>query len=51
MEMCKKWLDVNEEVAYRKMLSCRSKMMVENMGKFLFRVQCKWERKVKKTRI
>jgi hypothetical protein len=49
--MCKRWLDINQEVAYRKMLSCTNKMMVNNMGKFLFRVPCKWERKVKKTGI
>jgi hypothetical protein len=37
-EESKRWLDMNEEVAYRKMLSCTNKMMVKNMGKFLFRV-------------
>jgi hypothetical protein len=45
--LCRRWLDINEEVAYRKMLSCTNKMTVKNMGKFLFRVQCKWEMKVK----
>jgi hypothetical protein len=30
------------------MLSCTNKIMVKDMGKFLFRVQCKWERKVMK---
>jgi hypothetical protein len=44
-------LDINEEVAYRKMLRCTNKMTIKNMGKLLFRVQCKWERKVKKTGI
>jgi hypothetical protein len=24
--LCKRWLDINEEIAYRKMLSCRNKM-------------------------
>jgi hypothetical protein len=47
----KRWLGVNEEVTYKKMLSCTNKMTVKNMGTFLFRVQCKWERKVKKTGI
>jgi hypothetical protein len=49
--LCKRWLDINEEVAYRKMPSCRNKMTVKNVGIFLFRVQCKWERKVKTTGI
>jgi hypothetical protein len=49
--LCKRRLDINEEVVYRKMLSCTNKMTVKNMVKFLFRVQCKWERMVKKTGI
>jgi hypothetical protein len=47
-ELCKSWLDINEEIAYRKVLSCTKKIMVKNIGKFLFRVKCKWEWKVKK---
>jgi hypothetical protein len=40
MEMlCKRWLDINEEIAYRKVLSCTIEMMVKNIGKFLFRVK------------
>jgi hypothetical protein len=27
--MCKRWLDINEEVAYRKMLSCTNKVTVK----------------------
>jgi hypothetical protein len=49
--LCKRWLDINEDVAHKKMLSCANKMTVTNMGKFLFRVLCKWERKVRKTAI
>jgi hypothetical protein len=49
--LCKRWLDINEGIAYRKLLSCTNKMTVKNKGTFLFRVQCKWERKVKKTGI
>jgi hypothetical protein len=32
---------------YRKILSCKKKDG-KNIGKFLFRVKCKWEGKVKK---
>jgi hypothetical protein len=50
MEMlCKRWLDIYEEIAFRKVLSCtKKKKMVKNIGKFLFRVKCKWKGKVKK---
>jgi hypothetical protein len=37
MEMlCKRWLDIIEKIAYRKVLIC-PKMMVKSTGKFLFR--------------
>jgi hypothetical protein len=49
--LCKRWLGINEEVEYKKMLSCTNKMTVKNMGKSLFTVQCELERMVKKTRI
>jgi hypothetical protein len=49
MEMlCERWLDINEEMVYKKVLSCTKNMMVKNIGKFLFRVKCKREGKVKK---
>jgi hypothetical protein len=35
------WMD-------RKVLSCKKRMVVKNIGKFLFRVKRKWEWKVKK---
>jgi HKD family nuclease len=37
--LCKRYLSINEEVAYKKMLSCTNKMTVKNMGRFLFRIQ------------
>jgi hypothetical protein len=29
--LCKRWLDINGEVAYRKMLSCTNKIMVKKI--------------------
>jgi hypothetical protein len=31
--LCKRWLDINEEIAYRKVLSCTNKM-VKNIVKY-----------------
>jgi hypothetical protein len=45
--LCKRRLDINVKMAYRKVLIC-PKMMVKSTGKCLFRVKCKWEGKVKK---
>jgi hypothetical protein len=49
--LCKRRSDIDGEVVYKKIPSCTNKMTVKSMGKFLFRVQCKWERMVKKTGI
>jgi hypothetical protein len=38
-EMCKRWLNIDEEVAYGKMLSRTKKIKVKNMGKFSFRIR------------
>jgi hypothetical protein len=32
--MCKRWLDINEEEAYRKILSCTNKMTVKIWDNF-----------------
>jgi hypothetical protein len=35
------WLNMNKEVAYRKMLRCLNKDQI-NLGRYLDRVKCKW---------
>jgi hypothetical protein len=32
--LCKRWLDINEEIAYRKVLSCTKKKMVKILENF-----------------
>jgi hypothetical protein len=38
-----KWLHVNEEIAYQKMISCNKIMGLKNLGKCLCKVKDKWE--------
>jgi len=38
-----KWLHINEEKAYQKMISCNKIMDLKNLGKCLHKVNDKWE--------
>ena len=42
-----KLLNVNKEVAYRKMLVCTNKDQLRNVGRYLDTVKCKWFNKTK----
>jgi hypothetical protein len=41
-----KWLQVNEEITYRKLISNTETLELENLGKFLYKTKCKWEHKI-----
>jgi hypothetical protein len=43
-----KWLRINKEVPYKKMLSCTKKDQLKNLGKYLDTVKCNWFNKTKK---
>jgi hypothetical protein len=45
--MCNKWLIINEDIACRKIISCKNVTGIKTIGKFLFKTKCKWETKVK----
>jgi hypothetical protein len=35
-----KWLNINKEVAYRKMFRCTNKDRIRNLGRYLDRLKC-----------
>jgi hypothetical protein len=41
------WLDINEDLAYRKIISCTNVNKIKSLGKYLFKTKCKWENKVR----
>jgi hypothetical protein len=43
------WLNINEDLAYRKIISCRDVNKIKSLGKYLFKIKCKWENKVRGT--
>jgi hypothetical protein len=40
-----KWLNINEDLAYRKIISCTNVSKIKSVGKYLFKT--KWENKVR----
>jgi hypothetical protein len=46
--MSKKWLCINEELAYRKIINCTNKAHIVNLGKYLDKVRHKRESMVRK---
>jgi hypothetical protein len=41
------WVNINEDLAYRKIISCTNVNNMKSLGKYLFKTKCKWENKVK----
>jgi hypothetical protein len=44
-----KCLNTNEDLAYRKTISCTNVTKINSLGKYLFKIKCKWENKVRGT--
>jgi hypothetical protein len=41
------WLNIKEDLAYRKLISCTNVNKIKSLGKYLFKTKCKWENKVR----
>jgi hypothetical protein len=41
------WLNINEDLAYRKIISCTNVNKIKSLGKYLFKSKFKWEKKVR----
>jgi hypothetical protein len=42
----RKWLTVNEEIACRK-INCTNTLEIRNIGSYLFKIRCRWEKRIK----
>jgi hypothetical protein len=40
-------LNINDDIAYRKIISCTNVTEIKTIGKCLFKTKCKWETEVK----
>jgi hypothetical protein len=41
------WLNMNDDLAYKKITSCINVNRMKVLGKYLFKTKCKWENKVR----
>jgi hypothetical protein len=41
------WLSINEDLAYRKIISCTNANKIKSLGKYLFKTKCKWKNKIR----
>jgi hypothetical protein len=46
-----KWLTINEEIAYKKIISCTNTLEIRNTGSYLYKFKRKWENRIKKLQL
>jgi hypothetical protein len=46
--LCKKWMGLDQHLAFKKITDRKNAVELKNMGQYLFRVNGKWENKIKK---
>jgi hypothetical protein len=45
--LSRKWQIINEEVAYKKIINCTNTVELRNLGRYLYKIKCKWENRIK----
>jgi hypothetical protein len=46
--LCKKWMGLDQDLAFDKIIGYKNAVELKNVGKHLFRVKAKWENRIKK---
>jgi hypothetical protein len=49
--LSRKWLTINEEIAYKKIISCTNTLEIRNAGSYLYKFKCKSENRIKKLQL
>jgi hypothetical protein len=44
--LSRKWLRLNEWIAYKKIINCTNIIELRNIGSYLYKIKCKWENKI-----
>jgi hypothetical protein len=45
--LSRKWLKLNEGLAYKKIINCTNIIELKNIGIYLYKIKCKWENKIR----
>jgi hypothetical protein len=46
--LSRKWQIINEELAYKEIINCTNTVELRNLGRYLYKIKCKWENRIKK---
>jgi hypothetical protein len=43
----RKWQIMNEELTHKKIINCSNTVEIRNLGRYLYKIKCKWESRIK----
>jgi hypothetical protein len=46
--LCRKWTELNQDLAFKWKVECRNAVELKNMRKYLFRIKRNWENKIQR---
>jgi hypothetical protein len=49
--LSRKWQIINEEPAYKKIINCTNTVELRNLGRYSYKIKCKWENKIKELQL
>jgi hypothetical protein len=49
--LSRKWLKMNEEIAYKKSISCTTNLEIRNTSSYLYKFKRKWENRIKELQL
>jgi hypothetical protein len=42
---------INDELAYKKIINCTYTIELKNLGRYLYKIKCKWENRIKELQL
>jgi hypothetical protein len=49
--LSRKWLTINEEIVYKKIINCTNTLEIWNIGSYLYKIKCTWEKMIKELQL
>jgi hypothetical protein len=49
--LSRKWQIINEELAYKKINICTNTVELRNLGRYLYKIKCKWENRIQQLQL
>jgi hypothetical protein len=43
--------EMAEEIAYKKIINCTNTLEIRNIGSYLYKIKCKWEKRIKELQL